>query len=241
MDETAPKEEVVAGEKTEAVGPGRKVQLIELLVFLSLIVPSMILSFFAVSRSDLSFPLVAVATILRDLSLVALIFFFLWRGGESLDRIGWKMPNEWGEFTLGVVLFVPFTLGMGLIEGTLRKAGLSAPPSEIPFLTPHGPAQLLLASVLTVVIAVTEEIIFRGYLLLRFRGVTSSPVASVLFSSIIFSIGHGYEGTAGIVTVAVMGVVLAIVYLRRGSLVAPIVMHFLQDFIGLVFFPLLGS
>jgi membrane protease YdiL (CAAX protease family) len=57
---------------------------------------------------------------------------------------------------------------------------------------------------------------------------------------VIFSLGHGYEGTAGVITVGMMGIVFAPVYMWRKSLVAPIVMHFLQDFIGIVLLPLLG-
>jgi membrane protease YdiL (CAAX protease family) len=57
---------------------------------------------------------------------------------------------------------------------------------------------------------------------------------------VIFSLGHGYEGSAGVITVGFMGLVFALVYLWRGSLVAPMVMHFLQDFIGIVLSPLLG-
>jgi hypothetical protein len=52
---------------------------LEVFVFLFLIVPSMVLSFFAVKKGDMSFGLVSVATILRDLSLVSLILFFSWR------------------------------------------------------------------------------------------------------------------------------------------------------------------
>jgi membrane protease YdiL (CAAX protease family) len=37
-----------------------------------------------------------------------------------------------------------------------------------------------------------------------------------------------------------MGLGLAFVYLWRQTLVAPIVMHFLQDFGGIVLLPLLG-
>jgi membrane protease YdiL (CAAX protease family) len=80
---------------------------------------------------------------------------------------------------------------------------------------------------------------FRGYLILRFKGITASPVAAVLLSAVIFSLGHGYEGTAGVITVGAMGV--ALVYMWRKSLVAPIVMHFLQDFIGIVLLSLLGT
>ncbi len=85
-----------------------------------------------------------------------------------------------------------------------------------------------------------EETIFRGYLILRFREVTSNTAAAVLLSSVLFSLGHGYEGSAGVITVGVMGLVFALVYLWRRSLVAPMMMHFLQDFIGIVLVPLLG-
>ena len=57
----------------------------------------------------------------------------------------------------------------------------------------------------------------------------------------IFSLGHGYEGSAGLVTAGVMGGVFAVIYLWRGSLVAPIVMHFLQDFLSIVLLPLLRA
>ena len=94
--------------------------------------------------------------------------------------------------------------------------------------------------VLVVIVAVAEETIFRGYLMLRLQAITASPAAAVVLSAVIFSLGHGYEGSAGVVTVGVMGAVFALVYLWRQSLVAPMVMHFLQDFIGIVMLPLLG-
>jgi membrane protease YdiL (CAAX protease family) len=56
---------------------------------------------------------------------------------------------------------------------------------------------------------------------------------------LIFAVGHGYEGSAGVATVGVMGVLFAVVYLWRGSLVAPMVMHLLQDFLAIVVLPLL--
>lgn len=63
--------------------------------------------------------------------------------------------------------------------------------------------------------------------------------AAAILSSIIFALGHGYEGAAGVATVGWMGMLFALVYLSRRSLVAPIVMHFLQDFTVIVFLPLL--
>jgi len=218
----------------------RKEQLAEVSVFLFLIVPSMALSFFAMKPGGLSFPFVAVSTILRDLALVSLILFFIWRNHEPATWIGWTLKNSRKEIFLGVTLFIPFSFGTGLLEKGLQAIGLSVPSTPLPsFLAARGMVEFLLALVLVVIVAVAEETIFRGYLILRFKAFTSNPFRAALLSAVVFSLGHGYEGSAGVVTVGVMGLVFAFVYMWRGSLIAPVVMHFLQDFFGIVLLPLL--
>ena len=221
-----------------SVLPGEKEQFFEVAVFLFLIVPSMVLSFFAVKQGSLSFLLVASSTILRDLALVSLIFFFLWHNGESIGRIGWTPKNIGKEIALGIALFIPFLIVNNLLDQGLQAVGFSAPSTPVPsYLTTRDMSQVLLACILVAVVALAEETIFRGYLILRLKAVTGSRLAATLLSAAIFSLGHGYEGSAGVITVGVMGLVLAFVYMWRQSLVAPIVMHFLQDFIGIVLLP----
>ncbi len=216
-------------------------QRLEVLVFLSLVVPSMILSWFVIRPGRLNFVLVAWSVILRDLSLVGLVVFFAWRNQEPLEGIGWAFRNRWRDMRLGIVLFLPFFAAVNALEAGLRAAGLSAPSAaSLAFLTPRGRAEVLLGLFLVVIVAATEETIFRGYLILRFTPITGSPLAAILLSSAVFSLGHGYEGTAGVATVAFMGVMLGLVYVWRGSIVAPAVMHFLQDFLGIVLAPLAG-
>lgn len=218
------------------------IRLAEVSVFLFLVVPSMILSFFAFKQGTLSFVLVAFTTILRDLSLVALILFFLWRNAEPLSLMGWTLKKPWNDVVLGIVLFIPFSLVIAWIENLLRLAGFSVPSKPLPsFLTPKGPAEYLFAALLVGVVAIAEETIFRGYLILRLRAITASPALAALLSAALFSLGHGYEGSAGVITVGLMGLVFALIYLRRQSLATPIVMHFLQDFLGIILLPLLGK
>jgi membrane protease YdiL (CAAX protease family) len=220
--------------------PDRTEQLIEVAVFLFLIVPSMALSFFVVKQGSMSFMLTAVSTILRDIALVSLIVFFIWRNGEPIDWIGWTFINGWKDIALGLGLFIPFFVSTDLLERALQAGGLSAPSTPLPsFLAAKGIAEFLLASLLVIVVAVAEETIFRGYLILRLKAVTQSPAAAAVLSAAIFSLGHGYEGSSGVVTVGVMGLVFALVYLWRQSLCAPMVMHFLLDFIGIVLLPML--
>jgi membrane protease YdiL (CAAX protease family) len=220
--------------------PPRHDELIELGVFLLLIVPSMALSFFAAAEGGVPFSLVAFATIARDLGLVALIFFFLYRNGERPAALGWTGRHAGHEVALGIGLFVPIFAGAALLEGILRSAGLSGPSSPTPDLVPPPDSiDFLLAIILVVVVAVSEEIIFRGYLIRRFSRLMRGVGGAAFLSAVVFSLGHGYEGAAGVVTVGATGLMLGLVYLWRRSLIAPMVIHFLLDFVAIVLVPLL--
>lgn len=207
-------------------------------MFLLLLVPSMVLA--SVARTDgQTFPLAATATILHDLGLTAIALFFVWSDGERLPAVGWtsrRLPREIG---LGVLLYIPMVVLLVIISWLIQEAGLDLPKGPPVFLVPRSLSEIVLAIVLVAVVAIAEETIFRGYLILRLRAVTRSTTAAVVLSCLVFASGHLYEGGTGVVAVGVMGIVFALVYLWRKSLVAPIVMHFLQDLLGLVLIPLL--
>jgi len=218
----------------------RKEQTAELLVFLSLVVPSIIISYFTQNLVQAGFVLVAAATIFRDLALVGLILFFLWRNGEPLNLIGWANRGVLHDAALGLVLSPVVITGVSLLGSTLQSLGLSGPSRPLPtFLRPQGSEQVLMALLLVAVVAVSEETIFRGYLVARISGVTGSVLIAVLLSSVIFSLGHAYEGLAGVIAVGVMGLIFALLFVWRKSLVAPMVIHFANDFAGIVLASLL--
>ncbi|MHB0870417.1 MAG: CPBP family intramembrane glutamic endopeptidase [Chloroflexota bacterium] len=221
--------------------PSREEQTLELLVFLFLIVPSIVLSLFTLGTPQVGFALLAVSTIFRDLALVALIAFFLWRNGESSERIGWTNQEVGTNLLLGVLLFPAILIGAAALGALLRSLGLSGPAESTPsFLLPQSYAEIALGVVLVAVVAVSEETIFRGYLITRLVGVTGNVPLAVILSTVVFSLGHGYEGTAGIVAVGAMGLIFALLFVWRRSLVAPTVIHFLNNFVGIVLLPLLG-
>jgi membrane protease YdiL (CAAX protease family) len=193
-----------------------------------------------IKQGQTAFGITAVATILRDLSLVAIVLYFLWRNGEPRTEIGWVARKPLVEVLIGAALFPAMFFGTGWLDRLLTKVGLTSPSTSLPSFVPAGNfGQAALAVALVAVVALSEETVFRGYLMLRFRGLTGSPAAAVLLSAVVFSLGHGYEGTAGVVTVGVMGIAFALVYTWRGSLIAPMVMHFLQDLLAIVILPLL--
>jgi uncharacterized protein len=217
----------------------RKEQALEVSAFLFLIVPSMILSLFAVGEGSQGFAVTAVSVIVRDLALGGLVLFFIWRNHEPLAAIGWTREHWPTQAALGVLLFPAVFLSALFVAWNLSKLGLTNPRSPLrAVLSVQSWWQAPLAVLLVAVVAVTEETIFRGYLLLRFSAVSRSTTVAVVLSTVVFAMGHGYEGEVGLATVALIGLAFAVIYLRTGSLVAPIVMHFLQDLIGVVVFPI---
>ncbi len=136
---------------------------------------------------------------------------------------------------------MPTFLTAGLLDSYLQAAGFSTPRNPMPtFLGGQGWSRVGAGLFSGGHRGYCRRDYFSGYLLLRFQEVRLTPLMAVLWSALIFSLGHGYEGTSGVVTVGFMGAVFALVYLWRGSLVAPVVMHFLQDFIGIVLVPWLS-
>jgi membrane protease YdiL (CAAX protease family) len=220
--------------EAQRVEPSRKIQAVEVTVFLLLIVPSLTLSFFVGERMDLRFIDIAISSILNDVALLCLVLYFIWRNQEPVERVGWNFAHLGGDVGLALILFVPVYMGGNAIANVLHEIGLSAPARRPSFLAVGGLKQLVLALTIVTVVAVVEETVFRGYLMLRFEAVSGSRSAAVISSSFMFALGHGYEGMAGAISVFVLGVVFALLYLWRRSLVAPIVIHFLIDFASIV-------
>jgi membrane protease YdiL (CAAX protease family) len=214
--------------------PGRRVQLIETAVFLFLITPSMAASFLTDRHANLRFMEMAISSILNDLALLSLVLYFMWRNEEPMRRVGWNFDHLGRDTAWALILFVPVVFVGNLIQSVLHQVGFSAPVRQPPFLTVSGLMNVILGLTIVTVVAVVEETIFRGYLMLRLEAITGRVSAAVLLSSLVFSLGHGYEGMAGAISVFVLGMVFALIYLWRSSLVAPVIIHFLVDFTSLV-------
>ncbi|WP_247729411.1 CPBP family intramembrane glutamic endopeptidase [Halovivax limisalsi] len=80
------------------------------------------------------------------------------------------------------------------------------------------------------VVALFEELLFRGVLIGAFAaGFGVSPWVLAIGSSIVFSLGHGIQGRAGVVVTGVLGFVLAAVFVSTGSLLTVVVAHYVLN------------
>lgn len=70
-----------------------------------------------------------------------------------------------------------------------------------------------------------EEILARGLLLQRCRRFVGGTWAPVLISSVLFGLGHAYQGWTGVVQTTLIGILLARLTLRWGTLWPAIIAH----------------
>lgn len=81
---------------------------------------------------------------------------------------------------------------------------------------------------------VTEEIIYRGFLMFAFSYIF--PDLSIwlvlIFSSLLFGLAHTYQGFSGVIRTTVVGMLFAGLYVVLGSILPLIVLHFLIDYVA---------
>lgn len=75
---------------------------------------------------------------------------------------------------------------------------------------------------------VCEELLYRGYLI-WYLSRWIDVVPAVIVSSVIFGIGHSYQGVKGIITTTLVGGVMALIYLTAGSLWPAMAVHAIID------------
>ncbi|MDH3216762.1 MAG: CPBP family intramembrane metalloprotease [Candidatus Krumholzibacteria bacterium] len=75
---------------------------------------------------------------------------------------------------------------------------------------------------------VCEELLYRGFLIAVFSYLFNTWMALGL-STIIFGLGHFYQGPSGVLKTGFVGLILGALYILTGSLWAPILVHFVLD------------
>ena len=133
---------------------------------------------------------------------------------------------------IGAVTGLGLVLVITLVD--LASSALGSPIIEQPWVTalaegrPFGP--WLLIGVAVIAAPVAEELFYRGWVLpfLRPLGVPMAVGASAL----VFAIAHGHP--PGIPVYLVLGIGLALLYLKTETLLAPITAHAVHNFVAVL-------
>jgi membrane protease YdiL (CAAX protease family) len=177
------------------------------------------------------------AALMLAAALLVTFLFCKWIHKETLSGIGLDaFTKKWKDLLWGMLYGI-----VGIAAGFLicYAAGV------IQVTAMHFPSGLPLILVAMILVAVAEELLFRGYVLRRFMKVYNQYIALAV-SSVLFMLLHGFNAHLDIlpfVNLFLAGVLLGSYYIYTQNLWFPIGLHFTWNFFqGSVFgFPVSGA
>ena len=165
----------------------------------------------------------------------ALFLFFYAYKVEHQPLLLWRAAKfDAGVFIVAVVVLYLLFIAVAVVSAIPTFLGLhenrEVMKKIIKVITGHPYLLFLIAFTA----GVTEEIIFRGYILTRLMQLFKKPVWPVLISSIMFAALHyKYHSLQEYTFTFLIGVIFSIYYIKYRDIKPLIVTHFLIDFINL--------
>jgi membrane protease YdiL (CAAX protease family) len=179
------------------------------------------------SDGRLSLGYVATLSLVDAALLVGLIVIFLRAHGERPREVFLGARPVAGEAKAGVPLsFIALGVAIVSIAAIQQFAPWLRTEERNPFqdlLETPGDAAVM--GVVLVVAGGVREEIQRAFLLRRFEHWLGGSAVGVVVASVGFGAGHIIQGVDVAIVTALLGAFWAIVYLRRRSIVAPVVSH----------------
>jgi membrane protease YdiL (CAAX protease family) len=187
---------------------------------------------------SLSLTYIVALSLVDTVFLVGLILMFLQAHGESARELFFGARPVGVEMRRGVgLIFVALLIGAAAML-TIQQLAPSLHNVEHNPLQDmiKTPAQTALFALVVVIAGGVREELQRAFILRRFEQHLGGPVVGVIVASIAFGAGHYVQGADATVATALLGAFWAIVYLRRRSVVAPMVSHSGFNLIEIVLF-----
>ena len=160
--------------------------------------------------------------------------------GEGARAVGLAFRPDWGRTALvGIGAGIGYQ-GFSLYVAEPAIARLTGRLPDVSLFAPlAGNVHFLLISlaVAWTLAAVGEEFVYRGYLLTRIaRMLGNTPrtwLGALAVTSILFGVGHGYQGVAGMISAGLGGFAFGLLYLVTGrNLWVSVIAHGTMDTVG---------
>ena len=160
----------------------------------------------------------------------------LWRTsahGIRAAQLGLAIPSPRLTIAAAIVLSILILLNQIF---SLRR--IAANPAEIrgilPQLAlkvfPQDDVERLAFFALVSTVALCEEMIYRGFVQFVFQSWSGGAIiVGIVGSAGIFALAHLYQGRRGLVSTSVIGLLFSAIRAWTGSLLAPLVAHFVAD------------
>ena len=151
--------------------------------------------------------------------------------GIPADALGIEFSQSYLEqgLVLGTIFGVGLYVANEIGAAVATRFGFDHDEELRGLLAPEtGRGWLLLLLVVLPIIAIFEELLFRAAMIgVIAAGFGVSPWLLAVISSVAFAVGHGMQGSVGVVVTGLLGFVLAAIYILTGSFLVVVVAHYL--------------
>jgi len=162
-------------------------------------------------------------------ALVAAIWIARGRTADSLGLVISRSPQFLGMTAVTVIAIVLLMVQNRRGQNDPEVLGaVMKKLVHVERMLPRTPAELGMFKALSLTAGFCEELLYRGFLMWY---VTHwlPLVPGLLVVALLFGFGHSYQGVRGVVTTALVGVLLGLVYLVAGSLLPAMLLHAAGD------------
>jgi membrane protease YdiL (CAAX protease family) len=172
--------------------------------------------------------------------LVTTILLLLFLDRRPIQSLGILFSNKDLAFaTIGAIaIFIFATAFVGLLNWSGR---FQVSPNK-PLKDSNETANFLGGVIVLLIVALQEEVLYRGYITLNL--LSFGPVVVIVVSTIIFAAIHLLTNRGSLYQILswlVSGAVFSYVYLISGSIWVPVVLHFATDLTNLLIFNIVGQ
>lgn len=201
--------------------------------YVLIVVESAFAKFYPSFKEKESLRMMLNSSILDSLAVIFVLYTVSVDYKTKLRELGLSVYDFFKNVFTGITGYVaaaPLIAGsLFLIVWVSRLLNYEPPmePALRLFLEEKNTLFLLYSTVFVTVIGpVFEEIFFRGFMYSAIRKKTGVP-AAILLTSFLFSLLH--TNIVGFLPIMVLGVLLAYLYEKTGSLVSPIIVHIIHN------------
>ncbi len=164
---------------------------------------------------------------------VLLVFVCIGLGllsGVKPSALGWQWANWQTDALLGLAIGLVLAFGFYTATQLLLKLGGGRfySPSVLEILLPTNRREFWLVLLAFLPAVLVEELLFRS-LLIGGLSPWIAPLALVLGGGVVFGLVHSPQGVWGMAGGGLAGVIFGLLFMTTGSLVAPLVAHYVAN------------
>lgn len=173
-----------------------------------------------------------VAVYLPMLIVQCALAFYVVRVGRPRSALASLVGTRWSTarraFT-DVLLAVALAALIRTVEYAWARFSVSAGAHAVAAMLPQTPTERALSVAVSLTVAASEELVFRGYLQRQFAGFTGRASVAVVLQAAVFAVAHAEQGPGAMARIALYGLLFGALAHARKSLLPGVLAHALTD------------